>query len=83
MKAGEDKVHTSFDCKARCFYENVIKDNEKIEALNEVKEENNQDLIDITYYVYPGADHNMVPNWNEVIQKDLRFFSTEFKKLDL
>lgn len=56
---------------------------EKIEALNEVKESKEQDPIDITYYIYPAADHNMVPNWNEVIQRDLRFFAQEFKKLDL
>lgn len=30
---------------------------------------------DITYYEYPGADHNMRPIWNTVILRDLAFFA--------
>lgn len=30
---------------------------------------------DITYYTYPGADHNMSPSWNTVVQRDLEFFA--------
>ena len=30
--------------------------------------------IDITYYKYTGANHNMVPNWNTVVSRDLSFF---------
>lgn len=28
----------------------------------------------IEYSVYPGADHNMKPNWNTVVSRDLEFF---------
>jgi len=31
---------------------------------------------DINYFVYPGADHNMRPSWNEVISRDLEFFNS-------
>jgi len=30
--------------------------------------------IDAVYYQYLGADHNMVPNWNTVVSRDLFFF---------
>ena len=30
--------------------------------------------IDITYYSYSQADHNLQPNWNQVVQRDLSFF---------
>lgn len=29
---------------------------------------------DVTYYEYPGADHNMRPSWNTVVARDLEFF---------
>ncbi len=41
--------------------------NELIEKLNELEK-------DVTYYTYPSADHNLRPNWNTVIQRDLIFF---------
>lgn len=28
----------------------------------------------ITYFTYPNADHNMVPDWNTVVQRDIGFF---------
>lgn len=30
--------------------------------------------VDVEYFVYPGADHNLRPAWDEVIQKDVEFF---------
>src|SRR5690606_4424490 len=30
----------------------------------------------INYYVYPGADHNMRPDWNTVVARDLDFFKS-------
>lgn len=30
--------------------------------------------IDITYHVYPGANHNLQPSWNTVVQRDVTFF---------
>ncbi len=30
----------------------------------------------VTYFVYPGADHNMKPNWDSVVTRDLEFFAS-------
>ena len=32
------------------------------------------DVTDITYHVYSGADHNLEPNWNTVVQRDVAWF---------
>lgn len=29
---------------------------------------------DVTYYTYPGADHNMVGAWDTVVSRDIQFF---------
>src|SRR3989344_5936907 len=31
--------------------------------------------LDLDYYKYPGADHNLQPSWNTVVERDLQFFS--------
>ncbi len=35
--------------------------------------------ISYTYYTYPGADHNLRPmvNWNQAVNRDLKFFEKE------
>lgn len=35
---------------------------------------------DVTYFTYPGADHNMVGSWDAVVQRDVEFFK---KKLGI
>ena len=30
--------------------------------------------LDIEYYKYPGADHNMNPSWETIVKRDLDFF---------
>jgi len=38
-----------------------------------------QDLAkDITYYEYPGADHNLSGAWNLVVQRNIEFFHKHF-----
>lgn len=37
--------------------------------------ENKIDPIKIDFYKYPGANHNLQPNWNEAVRKDLSFFA--------
>lgn len=32
--------------------------------------------IPFTYHVYPGADHNLQPGWNIVVERDIAFFRT-------
>jgi uncharacterized protein len=34
---------------------------------------------DVTYYTYPGTDHNMNGAWETVIQRDAEFFRRNFK----
>jgi len=35
--------------------------------------------LDSTYYTYPIADHNMRPNWDSVVARDLSFFNNYLK----
>lgn len=35
--------------------------------------------VDLGYFVYPGADHNMQPSWNTVVARDLTFFKKHLK----
>lgn len=30
---------------------------------------------DVTYFTYPGADHNLRPDWDTVIERDVEFFN--------
>ncbi len=34
---------------------------------------------DITYHIYPGADHNLRPDWDTVVQRDLDFFNEHLR----
>lgn len=34
-----------------------------------------ENKIEIDFYKYPGANHNLQPNWDEAIKKDLSFFA--------
>lgn len=33
--------------------------------------------VELTYYKYPGADHNLKPAWNTVVQRDVQFFNQQ------
>lgn len=34
---------------------------------------------DVDYFVYPGADHNLIPEWNTVVGRDIEFFRRNFR----
>jgi uncharacterized protein len=34
---------------------------------------------DVTYHIYPGADHNMLGAWNTVVARDIEFFRNNQK----
>jgi fermentation-respiration switch protein FrsA (DUF1100 family) len=34
---------------------------------------------DVQYHTYPGTDHNMRPNWDTVVNRDLEFFKSHTK----
>jgi dienelactone hydrolase len=36
--------------------------------------------ISTEYFRYPGADHNLQPNWNEVVERDVIFFNEQLLK---
>ena len=46
--------------------------NEFVDVLNELEKE-------VTYYTYPGADHNMTPAWDTVVERSLVFFDKHSK----
>ena len=35
--------------------------------------------IEVTYYTYQGADHNLRPSWDEVVKRDVDFFRNQTK----
>lgn len=36
---------------------------------------------EVTYYIYPGADHNLKPDWNTVVARDIAFFKKRIELL--
>lgn len=36
--------------------------------------------LEVTFFTYPQADHNLQPNWEQVVQRDLQFFSKHLKE---
>lgn len=47
------------------------------EALEEELQNAVTDKISIEYFRYPQADHNLSPNWNTVVQRDVSFFEAQ------
>lgn len=35
--------------------------------------------VDVTYYTYPASDHNLVPDWNTVMEHTLAFYEEHFQ----
>lgn len=35
--------------------------------------------IEVDYFTYPGADHNLMPSWDTVVERDLAFFNSLLK----
>jgi len=45
---------------------------------DELVETLKKDNIDVTYFEYPGADHNLLPNgWNNAVLREIEFFKEE------
>lgn len=36
--------------------------------------------VEIEYFIYPGADHNMRPHWDSAISRDLNFFKENLSR---
>lgn len=46
---------------------------------DELVETLKKDNIDVTYFKYPGADHNLQPSgWNDVVLKEIEFYKRAF-----
>lgn len=45
-----------------------------------VLQDQNLDPIKLTYYSYPGADHNLQPSWDLVVARDVAFFKTHLEE---
>ena len=30
--------------------------------------------LKVNYFIYPGADHNLTPGWNSVVNRDVEFY---------
>ncbi len=70
-----DRIHAPIQLHQGTSDESVpVKWNENL--YNNLKDLN----VDINYYTYPGANHNMIPSWDNVIQRDLEFFAKNLKK---
>lgn len=35
--------------------------------------------VAVTYYTYPGADHNLMPSWNTVVERNLQFYKENLR----
>ena len=35
--------------------------------------------LEIEYVELPGADHNLMPNWNDVVKSDVEFFDKNLR----
>lgn len=67
------------------FVEKVEKENDRRAFLKKGYEENASESakaddpflqpVDITYFKYPGANHNLVPGWDVVVQRDIAFYT--------
>lgn len=50
--------------------------NQLVKELELVIDKDIAQEFSIEYHQYPQADHNMKPDWNQVVTRDLEFFST-------
>lgn len=64
---------------SNAFRQRVLAENEERAAQTETEASSQSPSIDLTYFTYPGADHNMQPSWNIVVQRDIKFFTDNLK----
>jgi pimeloyl-ACP methyl ester carboxylesterase len=78
-----DKIEAENDKRAKILAEEA-KEIKTIETTatnsGEPHELKNLEEIDLTFYKYEDTNHNMVPNWNKVIGRDIQFFNKYFNQ---
>jgi len=54
--------------------------NQLVDTLNTIKDSTTSgQFLDVTYYKYPASDHNLRPDWNTVVARDLDFFRSHLQ----
>jgi len=48
--------------------------NSLYQTLLDLNPSNGEASLDLNFFTYPGADHNMRPSWDTVVKRDLDFF---------
>jgi len=47
---------------------------------DDLNEKLTEESVDVTYKKHPGADHNLIPAWNNAIESSLNFYSSHLEK---
>ncbi len=55
----------------------VVWSNSLVEKLRSYEEKGEKTKIE--YYTYPGADHNLNPSWNTVVERSFNFYQSSLK----
>jgi len=61
------------------LHQGTIDDSVPIEWSNDLTQQLKTNEIQVTYYTYPEADHNMSGSWKAVVQRDVEFFNKLLK----
>ncbi len=57
------------------IHQGTADDSVPISWSNELVENLSELSLNLDYFKYPGANHNMVPSWNAVVSRDVDFFN--------
>lgn len=69
-----DTIHTSLQ-----VYQGGSDDAVPLDWSKELVNALQSNEVDATLFVYPQADHDMRPNWDEAVQSNLEFYQTHIK----
>lgn len=69
-----DRINTAFQ-----IHQGTADDAIPVEWSNELVETLEQLDIDVNYYKYEGANHNLVPSWDTVVSRNLVFYKKHLK----
>ncbi|GAB4026949.1 MAG: hypothetical protein Fur0011_3830 [Candidatus Microgenomates bacterium] len=58
------------------IHQGTVDDAVPVEWSRELVEKLEEKEVEHTYYEYAGADHNMRPNWNTVVGRDIEWFGS-------
>jgi len=67
--------HGTADEAALIVWSDEFADKIEVENKRRLELEPMAETIELTYFRYPGADHNLQPSWQTVVERDLQFFN--------